>query len=257
MRSNKLREILQSGGTVFGTFVSLPEPGIVEVIGAAGYDFVVIDMEHSPIDFVQMRNMLAAADGVDLVPLVRVGTCEANPILRVLDGGAFGVMAPHVRDREHAVALVQACRYPMQGIRGVSGAPRAAGYGQVSFLEHTRRSNEEVLTVALIEDQSGVEGIEEIAAVDGLDVVFPGAGDLSASMGLIGQMQHPAVQAAVDRVAEAVRARPGLVLGHQIMDPVQMDRCRELGARMIILSQDTRILYHAYKNGLQALKKGQ
>ncbi|MBC8492948.1 MAG: siderophore biosynthesis protein SbnG [Chloroflexi bacterium] len=255
MRSNQLREALQVGRSVFGTFVSMPEPGIVEAIGYAGYDFVIIDMEHSPIDFGHLPHLLAAADGVGLVPLVRVGTCEANSILRVLDSGAFGVVVAHVRSKDDALALVKACRYPPQGIRGVSGASRAAGYGQANFVEHTQQSNQEVLTIALIEDLSGAEAIEEIAEVSGLDVIFPGPGDLSASLGLLGQPQHPTVQQWVDRIAKVVRSRPELVLAYQIMDPAQIHRCQELGAQLIILSQDSRMLFHTYRDALAKMRQ--
>jgi 4-hydroxy-2-oxoheptanedioate aldolase len=255
MRDNPIKAKLEAGETVFGTFVSLPEPGIVEIIGAAGYDFVVIDLEHTPINVGRMRDLLSAADGAGLTPLVRVGTCDANPILRVLDAGAFGVVAPHVCGPEEARDLVRACRYPPQGVRGVSGASRAAGYGRSPFGEHVVRSNQEILTIALIEDRSGVETIDEIAGVEGLDVIFPGPGDLSASLGYIGQMKHPEVVEAVSKIAQVVHSRPGMVLGYQIMDPADMERCIELGAQLIILSQDTRVFYQAYRKGLQALRK--
>jgi len=255
MRTNRLKEALQAGRPVFGTLVSMPEPGIVEIIGCAGFDFVIIDMEHSPIDFGHLRTLLPAADSAGLVPLVRVGTCEANPILRVLDSGAFGVMAAHVRNREDALALVRACRYPPQGIRGVNSSMRAAGYGRANFAEHVQQSNEEILTVALVEDQSGVEAIEEIVKVEGLDIVVPGPGDLAASLGLLGQMQHPKVQEGVGRVARVVRSRPELVLGCFITDPAQIGRCQELGAQFILLSQDSRLLFNAYRNALAEMRQ--
>lgn len=255
MHDNLLREILRRGKAVFGTFVSIPDPAIIEAIGYAGYDFVIIDMEHSPIDFGELRHLLAAADGVGLVPLVRVGTHQANPILRVLDSGAFGVVAPHVRNDTDAQALVRACRYPPQGIRGISGGSRAAGYGAADFLEHVEQSNREVLTIALIEDPEGVDAIEDIVAVPGLDIIWPGAGDLSAGLGLPGQPQHPRVQAKVEQVAEAVRDRRDLVLGYHIMDPAQLERCEELGARFIVLSQDSRVLFHAYRNAVTQMRQ--
>jgi 4-hydroxy-2-oxoheptanedioate aldolase len=255
MKFSSLKEKMQAGQTVYGTFVSLPEAGVVEIIGAAGYDFALIDLEHTPIDFAHLRNMIAAADAAGTAPVVRVGTVEANPILRVVDSGAFGVAASHVRNRDEALALVRACRYPPLGIRGVAGATRAAEYGKVDFRTHVAQSNEQVLTIALIEDYEGVEAIEEIVAVEGLDLVFPGPGDLSASMGFIGQMQHPAVQEAVDRIAEAVHARPGLELAYQIMEPAQIGRCRQLDARMIIFSQESRVLYRAYLGALEEMKQ--
>jgi 4-hydroxy-2-oxoheptanedioate aldolase len=254
MREYRLKRRLEVGETVYGTFVSLPEPGLVEIVGAAGYDFVIIDLEHTPVGFGRMRDMLMAADSAGLVPLVRVGNCEANPILRVLDAGAAGVAAPHICTAQDAQALVNACRYPPVGIRGVSGASRAANYGQMSFADHVTQSNQEILTIALIEDREGVENIDAITSIPGLDVVFPGPGDLSASLGLIGQMEHPSVSRAVNRIAEAVHAQEDKILGYQIMRPAQMDRCRELAATMIIFSQDSRVCFGAYRDHLQEIK---
>jgi 4-hydroxy-2-oxoheptanedioate aldolase len=254
MHANRLKEIIRKGGSVFGTIVSLPEPGIVEMIGYAGFDFVVIDMEHSPTDIGALRGMLVAADGAGITPLVRVGTCEANPILRVLDSGAMGVMVPHVRNKQDAVALVRACRYPPLGMRGVNAAARAARYGESNFIEHAKQSDQEILTIALIEDVEGVDDIKQIADVPGLDVINPGPGDLSASFGLLGQGQHPTVQAAVERVAREVLEHPDVVLGYYIADPSQIKRCEELGARFVLFSQDSRVLFSAYRDVLVKLK---
>src|SRR5690606_33889913 len=134
-----------------------------------------------------------------------------------LDSGASGVVAAHVQTAEQARRLVQACRYPPIGYRGVSGSSRAVVYSAHPFLEHTQQSNDQILTVALIEDAEGVDAIDEIVTVPGLDVILPGPGDLSASLGFIGQPQHPEVQKAVERVRQAVRAQ-GLQLGYHIMD---------------------------------------
>ena len=228
---------------------------VVEIIGWAGYDFIIIDMEHSPIDFSHLPRLLAAADSVDLVPLVRVGTCAANPILRVLDSGAMGVVVPHVCNREEAAAIVHASRYPPQGSRGVSGASRTAGYGHVNFLEHVQQSNDEILTVALIEDKSGVEAIEEIIDVPGIDIICPGAGDLSAGAGFIGQPQHPSVQADIDQVVSAVNKHSKQVLGCHVMGAEQRARCQAQDARFIIYSQDSRVILDAYRNALVDLKR--
>lgn len=255
MRPNRLKQAMIASRTQFGTFVSFSDPGIVEAIGHAGYDFVILDMEHTWIDYGDLPGLCAAAENSGMTPLVRVGSCEANPILRVLDSGAFGVIAPHVRTKQDATALVQACRYPPAGIRGVNGGTRAAGYGQSNFVEHARRSNEEILTIALIEDVEGVEAIEEIVAVEGLDIVFPGAGDLSASLGLLGQPQHPTVQEHVHRVVTAVQSRQGPGLAYHIMDPGQIARCQEVGAHLIVLSQDSRLFFQACRDPLVKMRQ--
>jgi 2-keto-3-deoxy-L-rhamnonate aldolase RhmA len=254
MRPNRVKQILREGGTVIGTLVSLPDPGIVEAIGYAGFDFVIIDTEHSPIDFKDARNMIAAADGAGLVPMVRVGTPDENPILRMLDSGAMGVMVPHVCNKADATTFVRACRYPPAGVRGMNGAARAAGYGLAKFAEHAKLSNEDILTIALIEDIEGVDAIQEITDVEGIDVISPGPGDLSASLGVIGQSQDSKVQAAVSRVAQVVREKNKQTVGYYISEPAQIKRCQELGARFVIFSQDSRVLFNAYKSALQAMR---
>ncbi|HBY99275.1 MAG: aldolase/citrate lyase family protein [Ardenticatenaceae bacterium] len=254
MRRYGLKGRLDAGQTLVGTFVSLPEPGIVEAIGYAGYDFVVIDMEHSPIDFGVLPQMLAGADSTGMAPLVRVGTCDANWILRVLESGAAGVIAAHVRTVADARTLVQSCRYPPEGNRGVNSSTRASGYGGANFREHAQQSNDEILTVALIEDLAGVEAVEAIVAVPGLDIVVPGPGDLSASLGLLGQSDHPTVREEVERIARAVRAQSGLELGYHIVSPVQVHRSRALGARFLIYSQDSRVLCDAYRTALATIR---
>ncbi len=254
MRPNRLKRALQSGGIQFGTFVTCSDPQIVEAIGYAGCDFVILDMEHTAIDYGHLPGLCAAAENAGMTPLVRVGACEPNPILRVLDSGAFGVIAPHVRSKADAAALVAACRYPPVGIRGVNGGTRAAAYGQANFVEHARQSNEEILTIALIEDAEAVDCIDEIVQVPGLDVVFPGAGDLSASLGLLGQAAHPTVQEKVDRVVRAVRAHPELKLAYHIMDPQQIKRCQGMGAQLVVFSQDTRMVMQGYRGILAQMR---
>ncbi len=255
MRPNPLKAKLNAGETVFGTFISMPDPGIVEAVGAAGFDYVLLDMEHSPIDFGALRILMSAADAVGLPSIVRVGTPDANPILRVLDTGAFGIMVPHIRTRDEAEAMVRGCRYPPEGIRGAQSASRANSYGRYDFLDHVRDSNKEVLTIALIEDPLESETVREIVSVPGLDVVFPGPGDLAAALGVPGQMQHPTVLEYVQRVVDGVNDRQDCVLGYQIMQPSQMARCRELGARFIIYSQDSRVIYNAYRTALDAIRQ--
>lgn len=254
MRTNPLKLAIESDRMVFGTIVSMPNPGNVEAVGHAGYDFVIIDMEHTPIDFGHVPIMLAAADATGLVPLVRVGTPDANPILRVLDSGTLGIVLSHVTSREEAEALVRACRYPPLGVRGVSGASRAAGYGRADFLEHVEMSNQEILTIALIEDAKGAEAIDDIASVDGLDVLFPGPGDLSASLGLLGRHDHPTVEQYVDRIAKAARSRDGVGLAYYISNPPQIRRCQELGVQLVVLAQDSRMLFNAYRDALSAMQ---
>lgn len=254
MRSNPLKEAVQDGEMVFGTFVSTANPSVVETIGWAGYDFAIIDMEHTPIDFGDLPRLFAAADATGLVPLVRVGTSDSNSILRVLDSGALGVVLPHVQSRADAVGLVRACRYPPQGIRAVSGGSRAAEYGNASFLEHVEMSNQQVQTIALIEDAKGAEAVNEIASVEGLDIIFPGPGDLSASLGLLGEHEHPKVERYVRHMADVVRSRPGLSLAYYISRPSQIRACQQMGVQLVVLSQDSRIILNAYQDALSEMR---
>ncbi len=201
IRENKLKRLLRQGGTVFGSSVRLPEPGLVEALGYAGFDYVLIDGEHGSMGWADMDRMILAAFAAGTTPIVRVVKNEPELVMRALDIGAQGILVPHVCTEADARRLKDGGLYPPDGRRGV-GPGRGTMWGSVPMDEYFRTINAEIVLMAMIEDAEAIENIEAIAAV-GLDVLWVGTHDLAASYGLLGQTSHPRVLAAGDRVVAA------------------------------------------------------
>ncbi len=177
------RKRLLARDRMFGTFLKLPTTQVIEMLGPIGYDFVIIDQEHAPLDRAMTDYMILAARASGIAPLVRVSEFTDAAILSVLDCGAMGIMVPHVTSVEKATAIARAARY-RGGSRGFVGMSRAGRWGAVGGgVEHMKTQDAEIAVVAMIEDQSAVELAGDIARVDGIDALFVGRGDLTASFG--------------------------------------------------------------------------
>lgn len=205
VRTNHAKQALKAGRLTAGAWLNLCSPIAAEIMGEAGFDWILIDMEHGHGDYQTLLAQLQALEPSESIPLVRVQWNDLVVIKRILDLGAYGVMIPWVNSRDAAVAAVQACRYPPEGVRGMAGTPRAAGFGRHRG-EYFRRANEEVLVVIQVETAVAVEAIDQILSVPGIDVAFVGPSDLSASMGHVGNPSHPEVQAAIATVEQAAKA---------------------------------------------------
>ncbi|WP_420385983.1 HpcH/HpaI aldolase family protein [Roseivirga sp.] len=195
-----LKKRLQSGDQLLGTLLSLPSPEIAEMMSQVGFDWLFIDLEHGPHGFMELQRMLQAMRS-DCGALVRVPEVSESNIKKVLDIGAEGIIVPKVNSAEEAERIVSYAKYPTQGVRGV-GAARAQGYG-LSFQEYIEKANESTMVVIQIEHFEGVNQIHNILSVEGIDVVFIGPYDLSASLGLAGQVDHPQVREAIEKVEQA------------------------------------------------------
>lgn len=204
LRSNTVRTALADGREVHGLFCAIPAPALVEMIGCAGYDFVILDSEHTGVDPQELENLIRAAEAVDLTPFVRVPESDAGAILRALDAGAMGVVVPHVRTPDDLARAVRAARYAPAGMRSLGGG-RVPGFGRLDLSEYIVRANAEIMVVAMIEDAEGVEALDAILAVPGVDLVLEGAADLSQSYGVPWQTRHPLVRAALRDIADRCR----------------------------------------------------
>ena len=206
IRENKTKRLIAAGGTAVGGFLMIKSPEIVEIMGYAGLDFVIIDSEHGPADNETIGNMIRAAEASGITPIVRVRWVnDPTLILRALDLGAQGVQVPMVEDAETAARVVQAARYHPLGRRGLAGV-RAAKYGAVDLGAYTQEANDENLVIAQIETAKAVGNAQAIAAVPGIDVVFVGPVDLSQSLGIPGQRSNPVLIEAMDKVFAACKA---------------------------------------------------
>jgi 4-hydroxy-2-oxoheptanedioate aldolase len=232
MRGARIREKLQRGGTVINAMLPFPSPAVVEMLGLSGIDMVMLDAEHGAIDEALCENMVRAAEVVDLPAIVRVPHNDASTILRYLDLGASGIMPPHITTVDDARRAVEACRYGPLGKRSYGG-PRAAMYNiKESAAAYVERANREIFVVGLFEDVAGIDEIDRIFAVEGLDALVVGPSDLSFSMGYPAQPWHPAVQEIVDRVIAAAQ-RAGKATGLPAGDAAQARDHVRRGCRII------------------------
>jgi 4-hydroxy-2-oxoheptanedioate aldolase len=232
MRHNSTREKLSRGETVYGCFVRYPNAALVEVLGYWGWDFIVFDGEHGTIEVADCEQMSRAAELRGVTPVVRVPVNQPHVILRFMDTGAQGLHVPMVSSAADAEALVQSVKYQPRGSRGLAGV-RAADYGQGKFLgEYISQANEETLVVAHIETEDAVACLPDIARVDGLDVAFLGPTDLSNSLGIPGEMQHPRFEAACRRFIEALSGS-AVAMGVMVSNADAARNWRERGARYI------------------------
>ncbi|WP_049896825.1 HpcH/HpaI aldolase family protein [Natrialba chahannaoensis] len=196
-----------------GNWLSLGDPAVAEISAQLAFDAVVIDIEHTPQSLETVTEMVRAVEAAsgasessatDTGTVVRVSENDPTEIKRVLDAGADGVMAPMVDTAAEARDLVEATRYPPEGVRGI-GLGRATKYGE-TFPEGVRNPETAPVTIAQIETEAGLENVADIAAVDGLDGLFVGPADLSAALGIVGELEHDRFLNAVDRVLEAGHA---------------------------------------------------
>lgn len=238
---------------IFGTFLKFPTTQVVEILSVVGYDFVVIDEEHAPLDRGMTDVMILAARASQVVPLVRIGDFNEANVLSVLDCGASGVMVPHIDSVAKAKRVAESCRY-MGGKRGFVGLSRASGWGRLNKSDHIRTQDQKVACIAMIEDLHAVELAADIAAVDGIDAIFIGQGDLGAALG-----DRPDAAEQVARMVEhiAVAIRPsGVPLMMIPSGPKGVGKARNLGAAALILSSDHGFLKQSACEALRAHREG-
>ncbi len=228
VRENPVKRKLAAGETSIGLIVGeFTTTGIGRIAAAAGAEFVMFDMEHGGIDIGATKNILAAARASGIVPLVRTPSTGYHLISQPLDAGAMGVMVPMVESAEQARAIVASAKYPPVGRRGV-GVYYADDVESDGLAATLSKANDELLLIAQIETMEGVAHVEEIAAVDGIDVLWIGHFDLTTSLGTPGEFWNDAHTAAVDRVFDACR-RPGKAAGSMANDAADLRMLAEKG----------------------------
>ena len=206
MRRNTLKEKLAAGKAAFGVMITFPSPPVVELLGCLGFDWVLIDNEHGSITVENSEAMILASELTGIAPIVRPVANKAEIIAPFLDRGAWGVQVPHVSTAEEARAVVDAVKYFPVGHRGFFSRGRPAGYGlEGSSAEYVQDANRETLVCVMIEEVEAVENLDEMVAVEGVDVFFIGSGDLSQSMGYPGEQTHPEVQRMMERGVRVIR----------------------------------------------------
>lgn len=244
------RRRVNSGQTLIGTLLSLGSPPVAEILATAGFDWLFIDAEHSPIDAGAIQRTLQAVGGRTPC-MVRVAAPEELPIKQALDVGADGVIAPSVNSAEQAANIVRFARYAPEGLRGV-GLARAQGYG-ASFQEYLERANQEVAVVVQAEHIDAVEQIESIVEVPGIDAVLIGPYDLSASLGKMGRLDDPEVVEAIAHVTNTCRAA-SMALGIFGVNPSAVIPKIEDGFSLLVVGTDALFLQSAAAEALHEIQ---
>lgn len=222
-----------------GTWIKLATVESVAIMADAGFDFVVIDLEHAALDLGMAAQMINLANAYGVDPLVRVPDHGESTIQRVLDAGARGVLVPRVDSAADAKRVVAACRFPPEGRRGAGGTSRAGRWGLLPRAEYLRVGNTEVVCIPQLESPEAIESASAILAVPGVDAVFLGAGDLSLALGA--EMADPAVRALLDQARAAARDA-GKPCGAACANADAAVRAADLGHQFLIMGNDATML---------------
>ena len=253
---NPMKRKLAAGGIVLCMGLRQARTVDIPMIAAAcGFDAIYVDMEHSTVGLDTVSLLCAGSIGLGITPLVRVPSHDAHHASRVLDGGALGVIAPHVNNRAQAEALVGHCKYPPLGHRSVMGSGPSLAYRPLPLGEVNARLNEQTLLITMLETPEGIANAHEIASVPGVDLLLIGSNDLCTELGIPGQLRHPRLREAYEATAAACRAHgKGLGVGGIRGDlELQTDLVR-MGARFIIAGSDVTYLTAAAKKDVEALR---
>ncbi|WP_370253525.1 HpcH/HpaI aldolase/citrate lyase family protein [Nioella sp.] len=236
---NAFKAALKDGRKQIGMWVSIPDSGVAELLAGCGYDWLLIDTEHSAMGAVETLPLMQAVAPYPVSAVVRPGWNDPVEIKKLLDSGAQSLLIPYVQNAEEAAAAVAATRYPPLGIRGMAGTTRATRYGAVA--DYATRAHEEICVLVQVETAEALGNIEAITAVEGVDGIFIGPADLAASMGYPGQGSHPEVKAAVIDAVKRITAA-GLPAGFLSLDPAMLDAVNEAGGQFIAVDVDMVVL---------------
>ena len=246
---NRIKRALTRGEVVTGMLLFSGSPMVVEMMAAAGVDFVIIDMEHSALDLDRCAHLIRAADAAGITPLVRVPEVDAALVKKVLNLGAMGIAVPHA-NRENCEAALRAVRYAPEGERGACPIVRAAQYTPSDWNEYARRANREIMVIPLLEDRAVIEGFDDLVALPGLDIFFVGPTDLGISLGVPGAtFDDPKLGGALDQVIAAARRHDKHVMttiGNRL-DPEYGRAVARRGVQLIVLGTDGHLFLDAVR----------
>lgn len=251
----KLRTKLATGAPVLGVTVQLPSPDAVEIAGYAGLDFVWIDAEHGTMDLGDINHLVRAADAAGVDAIVRVPDHSPSFIQRVLDAGAAGIMAPHVRTLEDARAVVAATRLAPDGVRGACPSIRAVGHLTTDWAADLKRAREDVFAFGLVEDIEGVENVEVIARESGLDGLLFGPFDLSMALGHDGDIANATVREMGARVRKAAISAGIEYIAIPGWDHGTIESLAGEGIRIFNLSGDRGALFMAFREAREKAER--
>lgn len=253
MAMNRIRTLLREGKPALGAIVTMPSPQVMRVMARSGLDWLLIDMEHGPIDLASAHSMILATAGTSAVPLARVAANVPWLAKPLLDSGVLGVAFPMICSKEEAEAAARALRYPPSGER-MWGPFYAPMRWDMSMRDYMLAADEELLCIVTIEHVDAVKRIDEIVQASGVDVAIIGPGDLATSFGYHGQVDHPEVQAAI-REAERGILASSIALGGVAFSPEHANRMIDAGYKMIALGFDWALLQKGIVDAMKGIPR--
>jgi 4-hydroxy-2-oxoheptanedioate aldolase len=244
---NKVKEKLQKGQVILGTFLFTPSPTIMEILGYAGFDFAIIDTEHAPcgaLDATTLEDIIRSAEVSGITPLVRIPEQSRIMAQKALDSGALGIVVPAIRTRDDVIQAVRDAKYPPEGHRGSCYLTRATRYSSAFTPEYWSDANRNTIVVPLIENKEAIENIEDILSVEGVDFVFFGSRDYSMSIGQP-TVDNPETRNALRNLDNVCR-RKGVQLARFLYPPFEesVKRAMDEGARILVVGGDVSLLYY-------------
>jgi len=248
-----LKDKLEKGAVVLGPFMKFTDPAAVEIAGLAGFDFVIIDMEHGPITYERAQDLIRAAELRNITPVVRVPENKEIYIQRALDIGAQAIQVPQISNAEDAEKVAHASKFYPEGARGVCRYVKAARFSATPKAEYFRQANIDIMTIIHIEGLDGINNLEKIMNVEGIDIIFLGPYDLSQSCGVPGQVDHPEVLKKMTEAVELAR-KHGKVVGTFVESTESVKKWSNLGVQYLSYSVDVGIYLGACSDIVKAVK---
>ena len=251
---NRIKALWQADKPALGILLTAPSVQVTQILARAGFDWLLVDLEHGPIDVATAHAMIAATQGTPAVPIARVAANVPWLAKPLLDAGAQGIVFPMVNGRAEAEAAVRALKYPPAGER-LWGPFYAPPRWDLPMPRYMQAADDEILTIVMIEHPDAVRNVEEIVSVPGVDLAVIGIFDLATALGVPGQLGHPDVVAAVER-AEAAILKSSVKLGGVALSPAQANQMIERGYRLLALGFDWSLLQRASAAVLEGVNRG-
>jgi 4-hydroxy-2-oxoheptanedioate aldolase len=254
MTENPLKVKLARGQPVLGIWSIIPSPMVVEILGQAGLDFQILDMEHGVFDLGTLENCVRACEAAGCSPLVRVPGWNPFTIQSVLDLGAHGILVPQICDEQTARAAVCGTKFAPTGTRGYNPFTRAALYNPSSTAQVGKLHNSFGLAGVIVENESAYQALDAILGITDLDMIYLGVYDMSLALGCQGDVAHPRVQAFVEHSARNIR-RAGKAVGMMVKSRSEIDKALRLGANVLAYAVDTHLIYRAGSEAVSFLRE--
>lgn len=238
-----LKKKIKNNKCVFGTWCVIPSPEVVNIIAKTGLDFIIIDMEHGPVDFVTAQRMIMAAESANCETIIRVPGNNEQDILKALDIGACGIIVPHADSILRVKTAISFIKYPPAGKRGYSPYTKAGGYFHRD--KYIYEENERILTGIIIEEKNGLSNISKIVDEEELDIVYIGTYDISAVLGIPGKVQDKSVLKFLEGAVEKIN-KAGKFAGCLFHDLKELNYFKDMGVKFLTYKVDSSIIYDAY-----------